>query len=199
MIISDNFLYIRIPRTASSSIEKVLTKYHDKTYDKICKLPSSRHKRKSLLLSHVSAKEFKLVNESIWKEKTTFAFVRNPYDRVVSYFYYYKLWRKMSFKKFVKKYVSGQENLSTIYWCDQHFWVTNKDGKLLVDHIGKFENLKDDLNKICKIINIQTPELPWLKKSKRKKPYMEYYDRETIDVVNKRCKKDFKLFDYKMR
>lgn len=198
MIISDNFLYIRVPRTASSSVEAALKGYHDESYDKTCKLPTTRRKRNSLRKSHVTAKEFKELNEAVWKEKITFAFVRNPYDRIVSYFYYYNLGQRMSFDEFIKTYVFEKKPLNISYWCDQHQWLANKNGKLLVDHVGKFENLNEDLKRICSIIDVPTPELPWLKKSSDKQPYATYYNDTTAGMVRDRCKKDFELFDYKL-
>jgi hypothetical protein len=186
-----------VPRTASSSIEKALINYHDELYDKTCKLPSKRS-RKSLRLSHITTREFEPMNKSIWKEKIKFAFVRNPYDRIVSYFYYYKLWKKMSFKSFIKTYILEGKKLSVSYWCDQHYWLANKKGRIIIDHIGKFESLNKDLKKICNIIDIPVPTLPWLKKSKDRNPYKTYYDKKTAKMVRDRCIRDFELFDYKL-
>jgi hypothetical protein len=63
-----------------------------------------------------------------------------------------------------------------------------------VNFIGKYENLKDDFKKICNKIGISTT-LPKLNVSKSK-PYQEYYNDETIDLVRKTFQPDIKIFNY---
>ena len=64
------------------------------------------------------------------------------------------------------------------------------------DYIAKLENINKEYKKICKEIGINNPpKLPHKRKSKRK-PYQDYYDKETKKLVKKRYKKDLKLFNY---
>ena len=53
MIISDKFIFVRVPRTASSSMEKFLKKYYEEKYNKICNFS------RSMNLSHMSIKTLK--------------------------------------------------------------------------------------------------------------------------------------------
>ena len=195
MIISDNFIFVRVPRTASSSLEEALNKYHIAKYDQICKFPK---KHKTLIRNHITAPTFKKDNESIWKEKIKFAFVRNPYDRIVSYYsYYHYKYGHYSFEEFVKKFVQEKARLDTrAYWNLQHKWLCDKKGNLIVDYVGKFESLNEDLLTICNKINIDVPKLKHLKNSKRKRAYGEFYNDKTRKIVSEACAKDFELFGY---
>ena len=83
MIISDKFIFVRVPRTASSSMEKFLKDYHEEKYDEMCNFS------RSMRLSHMTIKTLKEKNPDILDRKIKFAFVRNPFDRIVSYYHYY--------------------------------------------------------------------------------------------------------------
>ena len=194
MIVNDNFIFIRVPRTASSSMERLLRPYHQEKYDDICQTPVVR---KTLLLYHAGWEDIASLNE--WMNDIfKFAFVRNPYDRVLSYYIYYrsvKKYRKGSFEEFVRCHITNREPVVHDHWCDQHHWVTDRNGKITVDYLGRFENLRHDFNNICKIIKIKDRTLPWIKYRKHK-PYYAYYNKELAHAVYKRCRKDFELFGY---
>lgn len=191
MIISNKFIFVRVPRTASSSMEKSLEKYHVKKYDKLCNIPGS------LKLSHIDIKALKNRNYDILNGKFKFAFVRNPFDRLVSYYHYYSK-RIKNFRIFIMKYLLNGDKLSSRnFWYDQSYWLTNESGKIDVDFIGRFENLEDDFKKICEMIEIPYTPLPWLKKSKGRSHYTKYYDSKLIKIVKDKCRKDLELFNYR--
>jgi len=66
---------------------------------------------------------------------------------------------------------------------------------LLVDYIGKFENLDQDFHRICNIIGIPDIELPNIGKSKHKN-YKKYYNDYTRNLIVEHFKEDIELFDY---
>ncbi len=146
-----------------------------------------------------------------YKDHFKFTFVRNPYDRLVSCYedkimsdrkkedllIKNELYKKMPFKEFVKAIYSISDIRADQHIKSQYFFVADRKGNLLVDFIGKFENLQDDYKKICKKLGIKKPKkLPTKNKSKRKKDYREYYDKETKRLVYERYKKDFEMFGY---
>ena len=75
-------------------------------------------------------------------------------------------------------------------------WLTNPNGKILVDFIGKFENLESDYDYICEKLNIKDHKLPHKNKSKRKN-YREYYNDSTKQIIADWYKKDIDYFNYK--
>jgi hypothetical protein len=81
---------------------------------------------------------------------------------------------------------------------------------MLVDYVGRFENLQNDFNNICKALGLNEINLPhvnrarkeisilsFLKQNKReKKHYSEYYDSETKEIVENAYKNDIQIFNY---
>lgn len=64
-----------------------------------------------------------------------------------------------------------------------------------MDYIGKFENLQNDFDFICKTLKLDNKKLPHLRK-RNKMHYSKYYDEETINIVKKYHKEDLELFNY---
>ncbi len=60
----------------------------------------------------------------------------------------------------------------------------DKDDNLLMDFIGKFENLSDDFNTICEKIGVRA-SLPHLKRSNEKENLVKYYGEKTVNVAYK--------------
>lgn len=73
---------------------------------------------------------------------------------------------------------------------------THHNGKQVMDFIGRFENFKEDLQKICKIIDV-----PYIEKHENKRgdnDYLKFYTSKSIELVNQAAAKDFEYFGYKM-
>jgi hypothetical protein len=142
-----------------------------------------------------------------WDDYYKFAFVRNPWDRLVS------CWadkiktqekllgidRKLSlelsdvstFGNFVRKVVA-RINLRE---CDSHFKLQRRmiPYKRL-DFIGRFENLQEDFEIVYNHIGVPC-SLPHYNKSEHKH-YTKYYDDETQAIVADRYSSDTEIFGY---
>jgi len=133
-----------------------------------------------------------------------FAFIRNPFSRIVSeYNYILKEASKalkhpiahlkgISFRDFIldlEKHLNDNayayHNLSL---CD---YLLNKEGELVVDFVGRLENFQEDFNKVCPNIL-----LPHEFSSGKNKHYTEYYDDETKQIVAEKYAKDIEYFGY---
>jgi chondroitin 4-sulfotransferase 11 len=152
---------------------------------------------------HKKVFDYKKLNPNEFDNYFKFTFVRNPWDRVVS-FYHYQLKRKwdfypfnetISFKEFVKNWLIQMPKQTTLNTHPCYDWISDKDDNLLVDFIGRFENLQEDFNTVCDKIGIPHQELPHQNKSKHKH-YTEYYDKETKQIVAEKYAKDIEYFGY---
>ena len=140
-----------------------------------------------------------------YRDYYKFAFVRNPWDRLVScwrnkvtdsnYFNFSESRHKelQEFDKFVE-YVESI-NVET---CDHHIRLQSK----LIDinnvhFIGKFENFESDLKQVMNRIGIGKEEIGHKNASKVQSNYKTYYTDELVERVGKIYEKDINLFQYK--
>ena len=181
----DKFIFIHIPKCGGSSVEKCL-KW------KGCK--------------HHTMEFYKKENPNIdLNNYYKFTFVRNPWSRAVSWFFFHrrmkrlKLYQGLSFQNWCKN------DLPT-HWCyiqgtgwkgkdplNCQAWITEQKQ---YDFIGRFENLQEDFNTICDKIGIPQQVMPHENLTKHKH-YTEYYDDETREIIAKKYAKDIEYFGYK--
>jgi len=128
----------------------------------------------------------KYVNQPGFDDAFKFAFVRNPWDRYVSAFYHF-------FGKDGRPFEIGMHT-------GRHFWpmhpyICNRSGELLVDFVGRFENLLLDWEHVCAMVGIEPVTLPWHRKNGHP-PYKECYTQEQWDWVAKNYAQDIEMFGY---
>lgn len=139
------------------------------------------------------------VDKTFYDDSFKFCFVRNPFDRLVSLYFYRKrpksIIEKMTFKEFcffVKQSSLGvgAYNYKGISQATPQIkWAKN------VDFVGKFENLQEDFDFICGKLNIPKQKLP-VKNTTKHKHYKEYYDAELIQLVSEIYEEDLLTFNY---
>ena len=139
-------------------------------------------------------KEF---GQRIWNEFFKFTFVRNPWDRLVSFYCYWDLRDVFepgtNFEDFVldivkrNKHEAGKRHCPSCIKCLQ-------DPECF-DFIGRFENLKEDYEYVCDQIGAEKCTLPHIHKSKRTH-YSHYYDDELKEIVARKYCDDIKYFGY---
>tara|TARA_X000000950_G_C13565103_1_gene517174 strand:+ start:63 stop:626 length:564 start_codon:yes stop_codon:yes gene_type:complete len=152
---------------------------------------------------HNKAFEYKKSNPTDFNKYFKFTFVRNPWDRVVS-FYHYQIKRKwdyypfnetIPFDHFVKNWLIHMKKQTSLSTHPCYDWISDENDDLLIDFIGRFENLQNDFNVVCDKIGIPHQQLPHKNKSKHKS-YTEYYDDEAKEIVAEKYAKDIEYFDY---
>lgn len=150
----------------------------------------------------------------------SFAFVRNPWDRLVSC-YRDKILGEvqgftvfadsgvahclarfavfkggMSFRDFALAVASIPDEEADEHFRSQADYVTNSAGLIAIDFVGRYEQLGVDFTKVARQIGL--PEgisLPRLQAAPTQ-DYARYYTPETQAIVRNRYSRDIELFDY---
>lgn len=183
-------IFIHINKTAGSSVRNA---FHNAVPNEVphCWKNGSIPDHKTAITTK------NIVADEIWRDYFKFAFVRNPWDRMVS-MYHFRLKKfkiNQSFNEWIlwseKKRISDDLPL----WGQQLDWVRDEDGSIAVDFIGMFETIERDWNYICKKINKKL-ELPHHNTSKHVH-YSKYYNKTSRFLVEEWHKDDIKMFDYK--
>lgn len=154
---------------------------------------------------HMTAVEIRdLLGQELFSQCFKCTVVRNPFDRVVSQYYHRKKTNQnklnelnISFNDWVHLVFKEQDPQfldNYTMFMPQLEWLTDNDGNLLVDFIGRFENLNEDFEKIKRKLNAKAA-LPHKKKTKHKK-YRDYFNKETKDIITDWFKKDLEYFKY---
>lgn len=153
---------------------------------------------------HKKAFDYKKLNPNKFNTYFKFAFVRNPWDRVVSFYHYqikrgwdfYPFKETIPFDEFVKNWLISMPNQTSLNVNPCYDWISDENDNLIIDFVGKIEKMQEDFDLICKKIGMEKQKLSCKNKSIHKH-YTEYYNKETRDIVACRMEKDIKYFGYK--
>lgn len=223
-------IFVHIPKTAGQSIEHVFLDLLSLDWDSRAPLllrPNDRPELGPPRLAHLKADEyvrFKYLTQAMFDAYFKFAFVRNPWSRLVSIYRFLGHDQKIDFRTFLlgpfKNYIFENQ-----HWFvgPQSDFVYSKEGKLLVDYLGHFEDLQNGFDHVCRQIDITQRKLPHVNKSENNNPlpneiinqisegpggkpgstefpvhqdYRDYYDEDTIDCVADLYRKDIEMFGY---
>ncbi len=157
------------------------------------------------ILLHAKAKEARQeLPDGIFDSYFKFAFVRNPWDWQVSVYHFILREPTSSTHAAVKACGSFPAYLEWVVQTASPYpkgitklqseMITDDAGQLLVDFVGRYENLAADYNTIREKIGIED-SLPHVNKSQHK-DYREYYDTHTRDLVAEHFRQDIELFGY---
>jgi len=210
MIICSNpipFLFIRVPKTASTSIEHTLLIHQDEILKKY--LQHGIHGNPGKMnKSHITANTVKnILGKDLYDRFFSFAFVRNSFARMASWFSYsrknddilmnYKFQYDeiTDLQKIFEMFLIQFYDIRPFYF-NQKNWIYDNSGKRLVNYIGNYATLKKDFDKICNIIKLPIADLPHLMVINGNK-CEKFYNNKTIKMVNKMCSDEIKFFGFR--
>lgn len=153
-----------------------------------------RQKKKPRFYHHMPATEIKaLIDERVWNDYYKFCFERNPWDRIISLYY----WRSKSkpqppISEFI---TSSEPHLLNQYG----YRLYTIDDNVVVDRICRFENLEEELDTVGKILGFPGKlTLPKAKTSfrKGKRHYRDVLNEVDRENIAKLFAKEISLMNY---
>lgn len=181
------FAFIHINKSGGTSVVESLADYED---------------AQSQILDHDQAEIYRnKLGPALWAEMFSFAFIRNPFDRMVSSYEYRKQYipdvraphvlkaNKLSFRDWM---------LGPVYddpldreWSNQLWMVCDDEGEgeIIVSQLYLYEDLDAGFKDACRRIGIETPRLAKYNKTKRE-DWRTYYDEDTTSLVRERFSRD---------
>ncbi len=193
-------VYVSLPRNASRSIRLVL-------------FPGDPTSTEAPCFWMVPAREIRdrfRARGWEWSRSFTFSFVRNPWDRLVSAYHFWRPDRELrtrgshsdwdpraplSFGEWVQALVDRgrpEDRRLLLQWpmlCDE-------DGELLVDFVGRYERLDEDWQRVAARIG-PLARLPVTHRTTHRH-YSAAYDEATARLVAEACRRDIALFGYEL-
>ena len=151
-----------------------------------------------------------------WNAYFKFAFVRNPWDRLVSWwsmidahraaaangnplnkFYRFVLERAATFEEFLEKCDEEIIDTDGRKWIyrNQSDYLTDVSGRQIVDFVGRFETLQQDFDFIARKVLGGPVPLPHVNRSQHGR-YSDYFTPALAEKVERRFEPDIKAFGY---
>lgn len=205
MIISERheFIFVAVPKTGTHSVRRALRPhlgerdleqvrlFEEKTFP-VPALARLRH-------GHISLEQVRpFIKPETFDSYFKFAFVRNPFDRFVSYCSFMTREQKAferDPKDVMRHFIATAPSNRHILFRPQHKFVSGPDGSLVADYVGRVEQMQDSFDDVCDRIGIPRVTLEQANTSSRES-YRDYYDQQLIDGVAKLYAKDLELFGY---
>jgi hypothetical protein len=148
---------------------------------------------------HISLEQVRpYIGEQTFQAYCKFAFVRNPYDRFVSYCAF--MTRESGAfgrdpRAVMAKFALEAPPVTHLLFYPQHTFTHDHGGRKLVDIVGRVERMQDSYDEIARKLGIPTSPLDHVNAS-RHEDYRTYYDNELVDAVTALYKADLEKFGY---
>jgi hypothetical protein len=182
-------IFIHVPKTAGSSIALALFGENSR---------------------HVPYFEYERANPQKFRTYFKFGFVRNPWDRLVSTYFFLRRgginqmdrdWYAQnisdypSFGHFVRGWLRKENIHSFPHFIPQSYFLADARGRLMMDFIGRYERVSHDFAELARRLHVNC-SLP-LYNTSNHAHFSTYYDSETRGIVGRVYARDVELFGYK--
>lgn len=204
MIISHQhrFIFAAIPKTGTHSIRRALRKQLGAKDEEQVRLfvesALPYPELAALQHGHISLHQLRQhIEPRVFDGYFKFAFVRNPFDRFVSYCSFMTRETDVFQRapREVMRSILANPPEHHILFAPQHVFVTAPDGAMLADAVGRVEEMQLSYDGFCERIGIPSEALERANSSRRG-DYRDYYDPVLIDAVARRYARDLELFGY---
>ncbi|MEO8848829.1 MAG: sulfotransferase family 2 domain-containing protein [Casimicrobiaceae bacterium] len=184
-----SFIFVHINKTGGTSIEKMFD-------------PDADHK--DVRYKHADIAYYRKKFPRQFREYFKFAFVRNPWDWLVSRYHWSRDRQQLfdySFQEMLQRLERGVALAASAPWLEKEALRSQFDrlalrGKLGVDFVGRFERLQRDFDVAAARIGLAPCELPHVFATAHSH-YVDYYDDAARAFVAARYKADIDAFGYR--
>lgn len=205
MIVSHlhRYIFVAMPKTGTHSVRQALREHLGP--DDIEQVGLFVNKRfpfdevAQIKHGHLSVRQMRpYLGDAVCDDYFKFTFVRNPFDRFVSYCAFMTR-QHGAFERdpqgTMRRILFDLRPMDHVHFQPQYTLLTDDAGALEMDVIGRVERMQDDYDAICAKIGIPGRALDKVNSSKRG-DYREYYDQALIDGVTELYRRDLELFGY---
>lgn len=190
MIISHElkFIFIHVHRTGGTTVSNIL-------------LTQLKGKVKTRP-QHENARTADCALIEKYKDYFIFGFVRNPWERMLSW---YSLINKHDMRSIAEKkkdFENFLENNLAFKLLDNSFhynqldYFTNANNEMLGSKMFRYEHFENELKELFKLLAIAETDIPVINDTSPKN-YRDYYTEKSIALINEKCKKDIDYFGYR--
>ncbi|MCS6891566.1 MAG: sulfotransferase family 2 domain-containing protein [Rhodovarius sp.] len=219
---SRRFIFVHVPKCAGTTVAahlSPLTTYRDLEIGatQLGEAAARYYRDRFGLAKHSTLEEIaKVVGREEISAFFTFGFVRNPYDRVVSFFTFLRSWTGSPLREALQNMRDVNEFIQSEHfrgdgvdrlYKPQAFWLFYREGGVerSVDFVGRVENMDESLAEIDRRLGLppQTrlnTALPRHNASRdtAKNVNLEL-DEISVALINERYAEDFQRFGYAMQ
>jgi hypothetical protein len=195
-------IFVHVPKAAGSSIENssIFNDQRDKTGEYVG--------------GHISAMQFQKKYPEEFKAYFKFSFVRNPYSRIVSAFFYlmaggsgnlhdteiFKRYFRNSdgnFTSFCENELSTEMMENVIHFRPQYQLLCDEKQTVMVDFVGQQESFSQDAKKIFRALGVPYKHQHLLRS--KNKHFSAYYTKDAQEKVFSLYRLDFETFGYQSK
>lgn len=202
-----NFLFVHIPKTGGTSLSLALESVAVEgdvmagdTPKAVWNASLESPGRAQVKLSKHSTYS-DVISAIVPEDVFIFTIVRNPWDRVVSYYHWLKLQsfdhpsvqhaKQLSFREFLFHPLT----ISQFRTAHYESYVCDLKAKDCCNFYLRFEQLADDVQTLSQKLNLKL-ELPHVNRSERNS-WINYFDDETLAHWGTVCARDIRRFRYR--
>ena len=152
-------------------------------------------------MGDIVARRFRQQFHLIWSEASSFAIVRNPYDKLVSAWKYCRSTRDKSLRDALSTHLPRETAGETYNHDYVHFSMKQKDfivedNALIVDSLIRFETLQEDLGQFFRRHGLDPPHLPHRNRTPSRDGSVPKLTPEVLALIEDRFGADFDFFGY---
>ncbi len=196
------FLFVHVPKTGGTSIELAF---------------DPEAERRNVRRKHWTARQYRRRYPIRFRRYFKLALVRNPWDLVLSQYRYLwhsghewpRRWRartriplEWSFAEWLKSEPFQRSSPRSPSLAgrgrpaQQLDWITDRQGRVIVDHVGRFEGLAQEFEALCARLGLEALPLGHALRSERG-DYRSYYDAPGREIVARKYSRDIDFFGYR--